>query len=57
MSFSDIGTTEMLCEPAVLEQEGQIVAALEAATTYSIEGSTMSLTDADGSLVLTLVAG
>jgi len=57
VSFSDIGTTEMLCEPDVMEQEGQIVAAIEAATTYSIEGSTMSLTGADGSPVLTLVAG
>jgi heat shock protein HslJ len=56
VSFSDIGTTKMLCEPDVMEQERRIVAALEAATSYSIEGSTMSLTDAGGSLLLTLVA-
>lgn len=56
VSFADIGTTKMLCEPDVMEQERQIVTALKAATSYSIEGSTMSLTDADGSLLLTLVA-
>jgi heat shock protein HslJ len=56
VSFSDIGTTKMLCEPDVMEQERRIVAALEAAASYSIEGSTMSLTDAGGSLLLTLVA-
>jgi heat shock protein HslJ len=56
VSFSDIGTTKMLCEPDVSEQERQIIASLEGATSYSIEGSTMSLSDADGSLLLTLVA-
>ncbi|MGH2539066.1 MAG: META domain-containing protein [Actinomycetota bacterium] len=56
ISFSDIGTTTKLCEPDVMEQEAQILAALEAAERYSIEGSTMSLTDADGSFLLSLVA-
>jgi heat shock protein HslJ len=56
ISFSAIATTKMACEPAVMDQERQIVAALEATTTYAIEGSTMSLSDADGALVLTLVA-
>jgi heat shock protein HslJ len=56
VSFSDIGTTKMSCEPEVMEQERQIIAALGAAASYTIEGSTMSLTDADGSLLLTLAA-
>jgi heat shock protein HslJ len=56
VSFSDIATTKIACEPDVMDQERQILAALEATTTYSIEGSTMSLSDADGALVLTLVA-
>jgi heat shock protein HslJ len=55
ISFSDIATTRKLCEPDVMEQERQILAALEAAASYSIEGSTMSLSDDGGSFLLSLV--
>jgi len=55
ISFSDVGTTKKLCEPDVMDQEQQILTALEAAATYSIAGSTMSLLDADGAFLLSLV--
>lgn len=56
ISFSDIAATKKLCESDVAEQERSILDALETATSYSIEGSTMSLTDADEAFLMSLVA-
>jgi len=56
ISFSEIATTMMACEPDVAEQEQAILAALDAAESYEIAGSTMSLSDGDGAFLLSLVA-
>lgn len=54
LSFSAIASTKMLCEAAVMDQEAVIVAALEATASFSIEGTTLSLSDADGAFLLSL---
>lgn len=54
LSFSAIASTKMLCEAAVMDQEAAIVAALEATASFSIEGTTLSLSDADGAFLLSL---
>jgi heat shock protein HslJ len=54
ISFSEIATTMKLCEPDVATQEQAIVAALDQATSYSIEGSTMTLAAGGGSFLLSL---
>ena len=54
ISFAPIATTKRLCEPDVAAQEQAILAALDAAASYSIEGSTMTLSDAAGSFLLSL---
>ncbi len=50
ISFGPIGMTKKAClEPeGVMEQETLFLAALETATTYRVEGSTMVLSSADG---------
>ena len=55
ISFADIATTMKLCEPDVAEQERVILMALDTAAGYSIEGSTMSLADAGGAFLMSLV--
>lgn len=54
LSFSAIATTKMLCEATVMDQEAAIIAALEATASSSIEGTTLSLSDADGAFLLSL---
>ena len=54
LSFSAIASTKMLCEAGVMDQEAVIVAALEATASFSIEGTTLSLSDADGAFLLSL---
>ncbi len=56
ISFSEVATTKKLCEPDVMEQEQVILAALDAAASYTIAGSTMTLSDGDGTFLLSLVA-
>jgi heat shock protein HslJ len=56
ISFGAVATTKMACEPDVAEQEATIIAAIEATTSYRIEGSTMTWSDADGSFLLSLTA-
>jgi heat shock protein HslJ len=56
LSFGAIATTKMACEPDVGEQEQTILSGLEAVAAYRIEGEAMSLSDAEGSLLLTLAA-
>ena len=55
IAFSDIATTRKLCSGPVMDQEHAVLSALEAAATYSIEGSTLALADYDGAFLLSLV--
>jgi len=58
LSFGPIGATEMACtEEGVMEQEAAILRALSRTATFAIQGQNLSLFDADGRPVLTLVAG
>ncbi|HET6715104.1 MAG TPA: META domain-containing protein [Actinomycetota bacterium] len=54
LSFAEIAPTMKLCDPAVMDQEAAIIAALEATASSTIEGSTLSLSDADGGFLLSL---
>jgi heat shock protein HslJ len=50
ISIGPAATTRMACEPAVMDQEQQYLAALSTAATYRIEGSKLELRTADGAL-------
>jgi heat shock protein HslJ len=56
ISFSEIATTKMACEPDVAEQEQAILTGLDEAASYTIAGSAMTLSDGEGAFLLTLVA-
>lgn len=46
-SASPLGTTRMMCSPAISEQERRFLAALEAATSWEIRRSRLRLTGTD----------
>ncbi len=51
IAIGPLASTKMACaDPAASEQETAYLAALEAATTVQIQGSTLELRDADGAL-------
>jgi heat shock protein HslJ len=52
LTFSPLMTTKMACDDAANAQELAVLAGLAATTAYAIDGSTLSLVDAAGSLVL-----
>jgi heat shock protein HslJ len=54
ISIGPVASTMMACpEPnGVMDQEGAYLAALEGAATFEIEGDTMRMTDADGTVML-----
>jgi len=53
ISVSDVGSTEMACEPALMERETEFFRALAAAQSYNRLGDTLVLTDsAGGSMTL-----
>lgn len=52
-----IMSTKMSCEQDVMDQESAYLAALAETATFGIEGSTLTLSDADGSFLLSFVAG
>ncbi len=52
LSFSPLATTRMACEDVVMVEELAVLAGLEATASYSIDGSTLSLLDASGQLIL-----
>lgn len=55
IAFDDaIATTKMACEPDIARQEATILAALAATASYTIEGSSMTWSDADGAFLLSL---
>ena len=53
LTIGQIGSTLMACEPAVMEQEAQVLAALQSAATYQIADGSLQIVDADGKTVLT----
>jgi heat shock protein HslJ len=57
LTFASLESSERCDDPAVAAQEAAILRALSATAGYEIEGATLSLLDAGGRLVLTLVAG
>jgi heat shock protein HslJ len=50
ITIGPAATTRMACEPAVMDQEQQYLAALSTAATYRIDGSKLELRTADGAL-------
>lgn len=57
LSFGPIETTEMACaEPGMTDQEAAILRALTSTAGFEIQGTSMTLKDASGAPVMTLVA-
>jgi heat shock protein HslJ len=50
-----IMSTKMACEQDVMDQEAAYFAALAEAASYEIQGSTLTLSDADGRFLLSFV--
>lgn len=57
LTFGPIGATQMFCEGAPGEVETAYLANLAAVASWSSDGSTLSLADANGSVVLEYAAG
>lgn len=56
LSISDVFSTMMACEEPKMSQERAFFDALGTTTGYSIEGETLTLSDAEGDVVATLAA-
>jgi heat shock protein HslJ len=57
LTISQAGSTMMACEPAeVMQQEADFLAALQSAATFSRDGETLQIANADGETVLTFQA-
>jgi heat shock protein HslJ len=56
LTIGDMGSTEMACEEAIMDQEAQYLSALAAADSYSIEGDRLEISYDGGAEVLTFVA-
>jgi heat shock protein HslJ len=54
--FGPLATTRRACEPQVMEQERQLLAAIARVTRYVIEGNRLDLRDDDGSMQVSLRA-
>jgi heat shock protein HslJ len=53
LTFGPIGVTEMYCAPdALMDQEGEYLAALESAASYQIVEGKLQIANADGEMVL-----
>jgi heat shock protein HslJ len=52
ITFGPLATTSMACAPDVMDQATTIGRGLDAAVGFSIEGSTLTLTDGDGAPLL-----
>lgn len=50
-----IMSTKMACEPDVMDQEAAFLAALPETASFEIQGSTLTLSDADGGFLLSFV--
>ena len=53
IAITGLATTMMACEPDVATLEQQYTAALEAATTYQLSGTSLTLRDDDGAMQVT----
>jgi heat shock protein HslJ len=57
LTISQAGSTMMACEPAeVMQQEADFLAALQSAATFTRDGDTLQIANADGETVLTFEA-
>ncbi len=56
IEIGPLASTRKACEPDVMTQEAAYLAALENATTVTIDGSTLELRDADGALQVSFTA-
>lgn len=57
LTISQAGSTMMACEPAeVMQQEADFLAALQAAATFTRDGDTLQIANADGATVLVFQA-
>lgn len=52
--FSPMATTQMLCEPAVVDQEAAFMAALDRVEAIRVEEGIMYMDDADGATIVRL---
>ena len=53
LTFGPLATTKMSCaEDGVMEQEQQVLAALEATRSFTIDGAQLTLSDGDGAMLL-----
>ena len=55
LSIGPLATTKMACAQEVMDQAGVVATALAATAAYAIDGATLSLSDADGHLLLAFV--
>lgn len=55
ITFSELVQTEMACPPPIMQQEDQVVAALQSAHTFTLDGDTLRLSYPDGVLRFTRV--
>ncbi|NIV36992.1 MAG: META domain-containing protein, partial [Anaerolineae bacterium] len=51
IKFGPLATTRKMCDQALMEQEGLFLAALEAATSYKIEGFALTIVYPGGELL------
>ena len=52
ISFGPLASTMMACEPPIMEQETVYFAALDGATTYAVDGDTLTISGDAGTLTL-----
>ncbi|MFV1857991.1 MAG: META domain-containing protein, partial [Anaerolineales bacterium] len=57
ISIGPLGATLMACPEPLMEQEFGFTSSLQSATTYEISGDTLTLSDAEGEVVVTFVEG
>lgn len=55
ISITGIGSTEMACEPGVMDREARFLAALGRATSFTLDDQHLSLAAADGTVSIDLV--
>lgn len=56
IEIGDVASTLMACEPDVMDQEAALFEGLSRAVSFEVEGSTLTLLDAEGSFLLSFVA-
>jgi heat shock protein HslJ len=54
MSVGPLGSTMLACSKDVMAQAGAFTSALEKTASYAVDGTTLTLSGADGSFVLAL---